>query len=79
MRMVLGQGLRVAIAGIVIGVVLALGASRMLTSLLFGVSATDPATIAAVVALIGIVAFLACSLPGLSATRVNPMVALRDE
>jgi predicted permease len=79
MRMVLGQGLRLAITGIVIGVALALGASRMLTSLLFGVSATDPVTIAAVVALIGIVAFLACSLPGLSATRVNPMVALRDE
>jgi len=79
MRMIVGQGARLTIAGLAIGVAIALAASRALTSLLFGVKPTDPATIAVVVALIGAVALTACYMPGLSATRVDPMTALRDE
>jgi predicted permease len=79
MGMVVGQGLRLTLAGVVIGVGLALAGGRLISSLLFGVGAGDPATIAGVVALIGAVAIAACSLPGLSATRVDPMVALRKE
>jgi ABC-type antimicrobial peptide transport system permease subunit len=57
----------------------ALAAGRTLTSLLFGVGSADPITMAAVVALIGAVALVACYMPGRSATRVDPMVALRSE
>ena len=79
MRLIVGQGLRLTLAGVVIGIVLALAGGRLIASLLFGVAPGDPATIAVVLALIGGVALAACSLPGLSATRVDPMVALRDE
>jgi putative ABC transport system permease protein len=79
MRLVVGQGLRLTLAGVVIGIVLALAGGRLIASLLFGVAPGDPATIAGVLALIGGVALAACSLPGLSATRVDPMVALREE
>jgi ABC-type antimicrobial peptide transport system permease subunit len=79
LRMVLRQGLALTVAGVVVGVGVALAAGRALTSLLFGVGSTDPATIAAVVGLIGAVALVACYLPGRAATRVDPMVALRGE
>ena len=69
MRMVLGQGLRLTLAGIVIGIALALAGGRLIASLLFGVGPADPITIVGVVALLGTVALAACSLPGLSATR----------
>ena len=58
---------------------MAFGMNRVLSSLLFGVKPTDPVTIAAVVALIAAVAFIACYLPAHSATRVDPMIVLRDE
>jgi predicted permease len=79
MRMVLGQGLGLTFAGVAIGLVLAIAAGRLLASLLFGVTAIDPVTITAVVALIGTVALIACFVPATSATRVDPMVALRVE
>jgi len=79
LRMVLGQGLRLTLAGVAIGVAIALAAGRTLASLLFDVGAADPITIAAVVGLIGTVALVACYLPGRSATRVDPMVALRAD
>jgi len=79
LRLVLGRGLFLTLAGIGIGLGIALAAGRALTSLLFGVGATDPITMAAVVALIGAVALVACYMPGRSATRVDPMVALRTE
>jgi predicted permease len=79
MRLVIGQGLRLTLLGVAIGVALALAAGRAISSLLFGVAPTDPITIAAVALLTGIVALLACSLPGVSATRVEPIVALRDQ
>ena len=79
LKMVLGQGLRLTLAGVSVGLVIALAAGRALTSLLFGVGSADPLTLAAVVALIGAVALVACYMPGHSATLVDPMVALRSE
>ncbi len=79
MRMILGQGLGLTLAGVATGLVIALAAGRLIASLLFGVGASDPITIAAVVGLIGTVALIACYLPASSATRVDPMVALREE
>jgi ABC-type antimicrobial peptide transport system permease subunit len=67
------------IAGIGIGLAIALAAGRALTSLLFGVGSTDAVTMAGVVTLIGAVALIACYLPGHAATRVDPIVALRAE
>ncbi len=77
--MVMQQGLLLAIAGVIIGVAGALGANRVMASLLFGIEPTDPLTIATVVGAIGSVALLACYLPARRATRVDPMVVLRDE
>ena len=79
LSMVVGQGLRLTGAGLVVGLVIALAAGRLITSLLFGISAFDPVTIGGVIAVIAFVAFVACVLPGRAATRVDPMVALRDE
>jgi ABC-type antimicrobial peptide transport system permease subunit len=78
-RMVLGTGLILTLAGIGAGLAIAFAAGRALTSLLYGVGSTDPLTMWAVVLLIGVVALLACYIPGRSATRVDPMVALRTE
>ena len=78
-RMVLGQGGKIALAGIAIGIVAALGLTQLMSSLLFSVSATDPAIFAAVTALLGVVALLACYIPARRAMRVDPMVALRHE
>ena len=79
LRMVLGQGLRLTLVGVSVGLAIALAAGRALTSLLFGVGSADPLTMAGVIGFIGAVALVACYLPGYSATRVDPMVALRAE
>jgi putative ABC transport system permease protein len=77
--MVLGQGLRLTIVGVVVGLAAAFGLTRMLQAQLFNVKPTDPATISVVVAFIATVALFACYLPASRATRVDPMVVLRDE
>jgi putative ABC transport system permease protein len=68
-----------ALVGIGVGLIGALTLTRFLSTLLFGVTPTDPVTFLAVSILLGIVAFLASYIPARRATRVNPMVALRYE
>jgi len=77
--MVLLQGARLALLGLVIGLFAALAATRFLTSFLYGVRPTDPLTFAVVAALLVAVALLACYLPARRATRVDPLIALRYE
>ncbi len=79
LRLVLGQGMALALSGIVIGLVGSLALTRSLESLLFEVSATDPAILAAIALLLSTVALLACYLPARRAIKVDPIDALRYE
>jgi putative ABC transport system permease protein len=79
LRMILGHSLRLTAIGLVVGLVLALAVTRVMSKVLFGVSPTDPATFATILILLTLVALLACHVPALRATKVNPMVALRYE
>jgi predicted permease len=78
-RLVLGQGFRLTLAGLVVGTALGLAFTRLLKAQLFGVSETDAITFASVGLLLAVVALLACHIPARRATRVDPMVALRYE
>jgi putative ABC transport system permease protein len=78
-RMVLGEGGRLAIAGVVLGSVLALAGARLIRGLLFDVSATDPLTFAAVAVGLLTVALVASYVPARRATRVDPLIALRGD
>lgn len=79
MRWILGQGLRLALLGVGIGTAITFTSTRLLKSLLFGVSANDPLTYAVIGASMAFVALLACWAPARRATRIEPMVALRSE
>jgi putative ABC transport system permease protein len=77
--MVLGQGMRLTVAGLVAGLAAAFVLTRLLQSQLFNVKPSDPMTIASVAAVIAAVALAACYIPASRATRVDPMVVLRDQ
>jgi len=79
LRMVLGQGLRITLIGIAIGLAAAFGLTRLITTLIYGVGSTDPLTFASVAILLSGVALFACYLPARRAMRVDPIVALRYE
>src|SRR6266545_761614 len=77
LRLFIGEGMKLAFIGALLGLGGALALTRLLKTLLFGVSATDPLTFIAIAALLIIVALLACWIPARRATKVNPMIALR--
>lgn len=79
LRLVIGQGLKLVAMGLALGVACALAFTRVLKSLLYGVSATDPLTFVVVAVLLTVVALLACYLPARRATKLEPIVALRYE
>jgi putative ABC transport system permease protein len=79
LRLVIGHGAKLTAIGLAIGIASALGLTQLISSVLFGVAATDPVTYIAVAVLLAVVALAACYIPARRATRVDPMVALRYE
>jgi putative ABC transport system permease protein len=79
LALVVGQGMTLAVIGVIIGLAGALGLTRLLSSQLFGIGATDPATYTIVSVLLAGIAFMATLVPAMRATRVDPVVALREE
>ena len=77
--MVVGQGMRIVLIGLAVGMIGAVGLSRLLQGFLFEIKPTDPTTFMGVSLILLLVALLACWLPARRASRVNPMVALRTE
>ena len=78
-RLVLGQGLKMALGGVALGLLAAFLLTRLMEKMLFGVSATDPATFTVIALLLTVVALLASLVPARRATKVDPMLALRSE
>jgi putative ABC transport system permease protein len=79
MKLIIGEGLRLTFIGIAIGIAGSLAFARFLSSMLYGVTPTDPVTVAAVSCLLLLVALLACYLPARRAVRLDPLTALRCE
>jgi putative ABC transport system permease protein len=79
LRMVITEGLKLTVVGLGLGLAAAFALNRLITSQLFGVTATDPLTYGGVAMLLAIVAIVACYIPARRAARVDPMVALRRE
>jgi putative ABC transport system permease protein len=79
LKLVVKQGVTLTLTGVLIGLITAIGLTRLIKNLLFDVSATDTLTFAAVVLLLSFVAFVACYLPARRAAKVDPMIALRCE
>ena len=79
LRLVVGQGMKPVLAGLAIGLAGALALTRLMKALLFGVSSSDPLTFGSIALLLALVALLACWVPARRATRVNPIIALRQE
>jgi predicted permease len=79
LRLMLGEGMKMAMIGVVVGIVAAAGLTRLMSQLIYGVSAADPVTFAAVIVILTTVAFAACYVPARRAMRVDPIIALRSE
>jgi putative ABC transport system permease protein len=79
LRLVVGQGMRLVLAGVLVGLLMSLALTRLMEGLLFGVSTTDPLTFVLIAVLLVTVALLACYLPARRATKVDPLTALRHE
>jgi predicted permease len=79
MAMVMSRGMALTVTGLALGAVVAWSATRAMTSLLYGVHAGDPVTFGAVIALLGLVSLAACAIPAVRASRVDPMLVLRDQ
>ena len=79
LKMILGQGMLLIVAGIAVGLIASFVLMRLMKSLLFGVSETDPLTFVAITLLLSLVAMIACYIPARRATKVDPLVALRYE
>jgi ABC-type antimicrobial peptide transport system permease subunit len=79
MKMVVGRGMALAMIGVAVGLGASYALTRLMKTLLFGVSATDPLTFTLIALSLGLIALLACWIPARRAAKVDPMIALRCE